>query len=91
MSKQIKVNNSEVEKALSNLRASVDNLTYHTNATTIDSNLEVLNKLSELNQSLVELSKRYTTLLTASIDVTQTSITSLKEADHTISSSIKSP
>ncbi|MGG3805948.1 DUF5344 family protein [Metabacillus fastidiosus] len=89
MSTTIKIEYAEVEASLTKLKSSTNLLNAPLNEIEGGKNLETLKKLQELNEELQKLSTSYKTLLIANIGSTQKSISSLKEADETLASSIK--
>lgn len=89
MSKEIKMNYGEVEAALNKLKASTNQLTVSPKEIPGYNNLEVVDKLIELNEGLHNLTKVYKKQLLANIGSTNESISALKEADELLSSSIK--
>ncbi|MEK3806306.1 DUF5344 family protein [Bacillus sp. FSL H8-0547] len=89
MEKEIKINYSEVEQSLEDMKAS---------ASLLDMNLEVLDgenilasakKLDELNKQLVLLTEEYKTLLKVNIQLTKQSVESMNEADKNTAASLK--
>jgi hypothetical protein len=89
MEKEIKINYSEVEQSLEDMKAS---------ASLLDMNLEVLDgenilaaakKLDELNKQLMLLTEEYKTLLNVNIQLTKQSVQSMREADKNTAASLK--
>ncbi|KEZ53367.1 DUF5344 family protein [Metabacillus indicus] len=89
MEKEIKINYSEVEQSLEDMKAS---------AIMLDMNLEVLDgenilasakKLDELNKQLVLLTEEYKTLLKVNIQLTKQSVENMHEADKSTAASLK--
>lgn len=89
MEKEIKINYSEVEQSLEDMKAS---------ASMLDMNLEVLDgenilasakKLDELNKQLVHLTEEYKSLLKVNIQLTKQSVESMNEADKNTAASLK--
>lgn len=88
MSKQIKVNYSEVEHTLTKLKSSCNLLSAPYKELEGSNNLNAFTKLNLLNEKLHQLSNAYKDLLIDNVEATQKSVSALKEADKMLSSSI---
>jgi glutamine synthetase type III len=89
MHTEIKIQYSETERALSNLRQTVDawNPTYPKQIGGANE-LEVINKLNELNEQCQKMLESYQQLLMENQAATQLSVEGMEETDRTLSSTM---
>ncbi|MCA0149731.1 YwqI/YxiC family protein [Rossellomorea vietnamensis] len=89
MHTEIKIQYNETERALSKLRQTVDawNPTYPRQIGGANE-LEVINKLNELNEQCQKMLKSYQQLLMENQAATQLSVEGMEETDRTLSSTM---
>jgi Family of unknown function (DUF5344) len=89
MHTEIKIQYNETERALSQLRQTIDawNTTYPRQIGGANE-LEVINKLNELNQQCQKMLESYQQLLMENQAATQLSVEGMEETDRTLSSTM---
>ncbi|OXS64571.1 hypothetical protein B0G93_101479 [Bacillus sp. V-88] len=89
MHTEIKIQYNETERALSKLRQTIDawNTTYPRQIGGANE-LEVINKLNELNQQCQKMLESYQQLLMENQAATQLSVEGMEETDRTLSSTM---
>ena len=89
MEKEIKINYSEVEQSLEDMKASASLLEMNLKDLDGENILASAKKLDELNKQLVLLTEEYKTLLKVNIQLTKQSIENMNEADKSTAASLK--
>ncbi|MBD1380445.1 YwqI/YxiC family protein [Bacillus sp. IB182487] len=90
MSEEMKIRYGEVESAISKIESSAGSFETSLLKEIAGGNeLDVVNKLNELNNLLEEVGEAYKQVLKANNQSVRTTIESIKEADHNIGSSIR--
>jgi hypothetical protein len=89
MHTEIKIQYKETERALSKLRQTIDawNTTYPRQIGGANE-LEVINKLNELNEQCQKMLESYQQLLMENQSATQLSVDGMEETDRTLSSAM---
>ncbi|MDX8289321.1 DUF5344 family protein [Metabacillus indicus] len=89
MEKEIKINYSEVEQSLEDMKASASLLEMNLKVLDGENILASAKKLDELNKQLVLLTEEYKTLLKVNIQLTKQSVENMNEADKSTAVSLK--
>ncbi|WP_203289452.1 DUF5344 family protein [Metabacillus sp. cB07] len=89
MEKEIKINYSEVEQSLEDMKASASLLEMNLKVLDGENILASAKKLDELNKQLVLLTEEYKTLLKVNIQLTKQSVENMHEADKSTAASLK--
>ncbi|WP_404469220.1 YwqI/YxiC family protein [Sutcliffiella horikoshii] len=90
MSTEIKIKQSEIEQALSQMKSSSEALT-SSFPTAIGSGnrLDVVNKLNEINRTLEQLTENYKALMLHNEEMTRQSVEQMVEKDQQLSSNMQ--
>lgn len=89
MEKEIKINYSEVEQSLEDMKASASLLEMNLKVLDGENILASAKKLDELNKQLVLLTEEYKTLLKVNIQLTKQSVENMHKADKSTAASLK--
>ncbi|MGM8366786.1 DUF5344 family protein [Virgibacillus sp. W0181] len=90
MSDAIKVVQSDTERALAELKASVQELNVNENVAVQDDNrLTMVNALNEMNETLARVLNTYQSLLTNNEEATRKAVDSLVQTDQNVASGIR--
>ncbi|WP_404446509.1 YwqI/YxiC family protein [Sutcliffiella horikoshii] len=90
MSTEIKIRQSEIEQALSQMKSSSEALTSSFPSSIGNGNrLDVVNKLNELNRTLEQLTENYKALILHNEEMTRQSVEQMVEKDQQLSTNMQ--
>ncbi|MDQ0224113.1 hypothetical protein CHH83_03270 [Bacillus sp. 7586-K] len=89
MSQEIKVRYGDVEEAISKIDGAADSFETSLEEITGSNELNVVDKLNELSQLLVEVSEAYKQVLKENNQTVRTTLEDMKQVDENLSTSIK--
>lgn len=90
MSTEIKIKQSEIEQALTQMKSSSEALTSSFPSSIGSGNqLDVVNKLNEINRKLEQLTENYKALLLHNEEMTRQSVQQMMEKDQQLSSNMQ--